>query len=301
MSTITASRPRAKSGSQNLVVFTPRYSSAVISPNTITHGWQTAIAAYSIAQLAAGASTNTIKGRIQHLQRVAKSIPIEPWDMTSTDLLIWASTQMWMVETRRGRYNTYRSFWGWGKATKLCKKDAGKPLPKVRPGIPNPRPVPDRIYRRALARGGERERLIMRLAHDIGLRRCEVAVMDSRDIFEDLVGHSLLVHGKGGKDREVPLTLSLAAELLALPAGWCFPGDFDGHLSPRWIGRKVADLLGDGWTMHKLRHSAGTNFYLHGDLAIAQRLLGHASPATTMIYVKLPDERLRATIVASST
>lgn len=108
------------------------------------------------------------------------------------------------------------------------------------------------------------------------------------------------MHGKGSKDRTVPLTPTVARRLMELPDGWAFPGDLDGHLSPRWIGHIVTDLLGGDWTMHKLRHSAGTNFYLHGDLAIAQRLLGHASPATTMIYVKLPDDRLRATVLAAA-
>jgi len=118
----------------------------------------------------------------------------------------------------------------------------------------------------------------------------------SSDVSEDLLGYSLLVHGKGSKKRVVPLTDALAYQLRQLPHGWAFPGDDAGHLSPRWIGKQVAQLLGGGWTMHKLRHSAGTGFYLHGDLAIAQKLLGHASPATTLVYVKLPDERLRETV-----
>lgn len=266
----------------------------------ITAGWAVAIDEYARAQRGAGIGPNTIRSRIQHLQRVARSVPIEPWAMTAEALLDWAGTQVWATETRRGRYNTYRSFWTWGRATKRCRKNLGKQIPKAKPGEADPRPVPDRIYRKALMRATERERIWLELAHDHGLRRCEVAVVHSSDVFEDLVGYSLMVHGKGGKRRVVPLTVATADHLLELPDGWAFPGDMDGHLSPRWIGRRVADLLGGGWTMHKLRHSAGTAFYLHGDLAIAQKLLGHASPATTMIYVKLPDERLRATVLAAA-
>lgn len=266
----------------------------------ITAGWAVAIAEYARAQAAAGASPNTIHSRIQHLQQLARSVDVDPWELTTESLLDWAGAQTWANETRRGRYNTFRSFWGWAKAAKRTKRDIAKRLPKVRPGDANPRPVPDRVYRKAMMRASDRERLWLELAHDHGLRRGEVAEVHSSDVFEDLIGHSLLVHGKGSKDRVVPLTPSMAQRLLELPEGWAFPGDYDGHLSPRWIGKRVTMLLGGDWTMHKLRHSAGTRFYLHGDLAIAQKLLGHASPATTMIYVKLPDERLRNTVLAAA-
>jgi integrase/recombinase XerC len=262
--------------------------------------WISSIADYALAQRGAGASINTIRSRVQHLKQLAHNTDVQPWDMTTEGLLEWAAGQNWATETRRGRYNTYRSFWAWGKATKRCKKDAGKRLPKVKPGQANPNPCPDRIFRKAMMKASPRERLFLELANDHGLRRGEVAEVHSRDIIEDFLGHSLIVHGKGGHDRTVPLTPRMAHSLLDLGEGWAFPGDFDGHLSPRWIGRKVADLLDGDWTMHKLRHSAATRFYMNGDLPTAQKLLGHKSPATTMIYVKLPDERLRAAVLASA-
>lgn len=279
------------------------YSRPVHHHLIITIGWALAIAEFAAAQRAAGSSPSSVRSRIQHLQQFARAVPVEPWEVSTEDILIWAGRMSWAPETRRGRYNTFRLFWGWGKATKRCRKDAGKHLPKVRPGVANPRPVPERIYQGALTRAAPRESLWMELAHDHGLRRGEVAEIHSDDIFADLVGHSLIVRGKGGKDRTIPLTPRCARQLLELEPGWAFPSDEQstlGHVTPRWIGHRISDLLGAGWTMHKLRHSAGTAFYIHGDLAIAQRLLGHSSPATTMIYVKLPDERLRATILAAA-
>ena len=266
----------------------------------ITPEWHDAIDAYLVSQRAAGAKPSTTNSRRQHLQHLARRVGGDPWALTAESLVEYAGSQVWAQETRRGRGNTFRSFWLWGKATKRCRKNISKVLPKTRAGEPDPRPVPDRVYRKALMRATTRERLWMELAHDHGLRRCEVALVHSDDITEDLVGHSLLVHGKGSKKRVVPLTPSMARSLLELEEGWAFPGDDEGHLSPRWIGKNVAELLGGGWTMHKLRHTAGTAFYLHGDLAIAQKLLGHASPATTLVYVKLPDDRLRATVLAAA-
>lgn len=262
----------------------------------ISPEWRQAIDDYLVAQVSAGAKPSTVYSRRQHLQHLARRIEAGPWELTAEQLVAWAGAQTWAQETRRGRTNTFRSFWGWGKRTKRCRHNTAKALPKIRPGEPNPNPVPDRVYRKALMRASSRERIWLELAHDHGLRRCEIALVSSSDLIEDLVGFSLLVHGKGAKRRIVPLTDQMAYQLRRLPEGWAFPGDDAGHLSPRWIGKRAAQLLDGPWTLHKLRHSAATAFYLHGDLAIAQRLLGHASPATTLIYAKLPDERLRATV-----
>lgn len=168
-----------------------RYSRPVTTHTLIISAlWATLITDYAAAQLMQGQSANTIRSRVQHLQQLARSIKADPSDITTEALLRWASAQSWAHETRRGRYNTYRSLWAWAKATKRVPKDVGKRLPKVSPGAPNPRPCPDRVYRKAMMKATERERLWLELAHDHGLRRGEVAVIHTRDIFEDLVGYS---------------------------------------------------------------------------------------------------------------
>ena len=142
---------------------------------------------------------------------------------------------------------------------------------------------------------------MLRLAAELGLRRAEVAVTHSRDIFEDLGGHSLTAHGKGSKDRDVPLPPGLAAQLLAMPYGYLFPGNDGGHLSPRWVGKLVTLLLPDGLTMHTLRHRFATRAYaVDRDVFVVQELLGHASPATTRRYVQVPRAGLRRTVLAAA-
>ena len=205
-----------------------------------------------------------------------------------------------MPETRRGRRTTLRSFYGWAHASQHAPANIALALPKVKPGQTRPRPTPERVYEDALLRSDERLRLILRLAHDAGLRRGEIALVHSSDLFEDLHGWSLRVHGKGRRERDVPLTPRLALELRTLPHGWAFPGDEDGHLSARWVGKLATRVLPDEWTLHTLRHSFGTRVYAHADLAVAQDLLGHASPATTRIYVQVPNERLRSAVLAAA-
>lgn len=263
---------------------------------TIDREWADAIQAYLLAQRAAGKFDTTIRSERERLTHMARRIGVGPWAVTGELLVEWAGGQDWAQETRRGRYNVYRSFWKWAKRTGRCKRNPAKALAKVQAGEPNPQPVPPLVYRKALRKATERERIWLELAHDHGLRRGEIAVLHSDDVFQDLVGYSLLVHGKGGKKRVIPLTPSMTLTLLALPEGWAFPGSIDGHISPRWIGKRITTLLDGPWTIHKLRHSAATAFWTEGDLATAQKLLGHRSPATTMRYVKVPDEMLRTTV-----
>ena len=122
-------------------------------------------------------------------------------------------------------------------------------------------------------------------------------VHPERDMFEDLSGWSLVVHGKGGKRREVPLLEDVARELRALGPGYAFPGEDDGHLSPRWVGTLIGRLLPGDYTMHKLRHRAGTLWHDQiGDLAVVQDLLGHADPKTTRVYVRVNAQRMREAV-----
>lgn len=83
---------------------------------------------------------------------------------------------------------------------------------------------------------------------------------------------------------------------------YAFPGRDRGHLSPRWVGKVMTRLLAEGWTMHKLRHRAGTRWWevSGGDVFAVQELLGHADPKTTKVYVKVSSDRLRTIVDAAA-
>lgn len=95
----------------------------------------------------------------------------------------------------------------------------------------------------------------------------------------------------------MPLADDVAAQLLALPSGWAFPGRDAGHLSPGYVGKLVAAALPGGWTAHTLRHRFATNAYAGThDLLAVQELLGHSRPETTRDYIELPREALREAV-----
>jgi len=175
-------------------------------------------------------------------------------------------------------------------------------LPRVRALPTRPNPIPVQVYDTAMGRADERTRLILRMAREAGLRRGEIAVSHSRDMMPDLDGWSLVAHGKGGKTRVVPLTRRLAFELRALGDGFFFPGDIDGHLSPRRVGELATEVLPEPWTLHKLRARFATDTLRTsgGNFGLVQDLLGHASPATTKIYAEQDPASARNAVEAAS-
>lgn len=233
------------------------------------------------------------------MRRAARALGGSPWAVTEAQIITWVGGQDWRRETRRSTYASLRGFWAWGVRVGRCAVSPAASLPSVRPEPPCPRPTPDRMYRDALARADRRERLILMLAATAGMRRGEIAQVHVTDLIEDLVGASLIVHGKGGKTRIVPLegpvVLALREACLA-GGGWAFPGAIDGHLSAQRVGNLASRLLPEGWTLHTLRHRCATKVDEVAGLIAAQRILGHASVATTQRYVTASDEALRRAI-----
>ena len=175
---------------------------------------------------------------MQHLRHAARALGGSPWTVDGAQLVSWCGRQDWAVETRRARRATFRAFWSWAHAAGHVATDPSAELPSVKAALPTPRPAPEIAYREALLRARPRERVILRLAAEAGLRRAEVARVHSRDLVDDLDGSSLVVTGKGGKQRVVPLTATLAAELRARPRGYAFPGvPTMGTCRPDGLGR----------------------------------------------------------------
>ncbi|ALX66336.1 hypothetical protein AB663_001432 [Microbacterium sp. XT11] len=268
--------------------------------------WQQVIDDYVLHLVAADRSPNTVRARREQLTHLARRIEVLPDAVRASHLLRYVGAQSWSTETRRSRYAGFREFFKWAKRSGYTMVNPAKQLPRVKAAAPNPDPVPAPVYeaaqRRARVRGDHRAEVMMRLAYDHGLRRGEIAVAHSNDLRQDLLGWSLLVHGKGRKTRIVPLTPRMALELRALGEGFFFPGKIDGHLSPRRVGEILRDSIDGHWTGHKLRHSFGTNIHesTDGDVMTAGRLLGHVNLSASQHYIRPADARLRAAVYAAA-
>lgn len=263
----------------------------------ISAAWVVAIEEWTRYARTMGWASTTVGTRVDHLRVLARRVGCDPWALDAAQLVAWFERQRWSTETRRGHRQTLRCFYGWAADTGRVPVSPAAALPRVRPAPPRPRPTPDSVYVRAIASASPRERLMVRLGAELGLRRAEVAQVHTSDLVEDLDGWSLVVHGKGGRQRVLPMPALLAADLRSLPAGFAFPGDVNGHLSPRWVGTLVSRLMPEPWTMHTLRHRfADRTHQVEHDLVVVQELLGHASIVTTRAYVPVRRDRLRATV-----
>jgi integrase/recombinase XerD len=124
----------------------------------------------------------------------------------------------------------------------------------------------------------------------------------------------LVVRGKGGRERLVPLTdkareaargyLTLLEEQGRAAGPWLFPSDSEsGHLTRQAFARDLkvaagaAGLRADRISPHVLRHAFASHLLQNGaDLRIVQELLGHADISTTQIYTHVLDERLKSMV-----
>ncbi|XCB29650.1 tyrosine-type recombinase/integrase [Arcanobacterium hippocoleae] len=204
-------------------------------------------------------------------------------------------------EYKRSLRSTLRGWYSWLYAKGIRKDNPAETLLKIKPKPPLPHPCPDIPYYMALKSAPERERLMLRLAAEAGLRRGEVCRIHSRDIVEDLTGLSLIVHGKGDKERIIPLSAHLGTSVKYWARGkeYLFPGNDDGHLSAAYVGKRISNLLPEGVSMHSLRHRFATRVHnATGDLLLTQKLLGHSSPSTTQLYVAIEQNRLREAVNA---
>lgn len=262
--------------------------------------WRAPIAGYLGALRAAGRLESTVRARREILGRFARAhASLDPWAATLDDALEWMSTKTWQPETRRVARSALIGMYQWAEDTGRVDESPMRRFPIIRAGQARPRVALEDDYAAALGRASTRDALALRLAAEVGLRRGEVAVVHTRDLRRDGDRFELLVHGKGDRERTVPLPDSLAWSIDCLPAGYAFPGGIDGHASPRTVGIRVSRLLPEGVTMHMLRHRFATLAYsLANDLLTVQQLLGHSSPATTQHYVQVSRDRLRAAVEA---
>lgn len=142
-----------------------------------------------------------------------------------------------------------------------------------------------------------------------GMRLSELVGINLSDI--DLESGTLRLLGKGNKERLVYLNaackaaldayLSERAQMTAKDSNALFLSRENRRISARRVEQIVGDYLkraglgGQGYSPHKLRHTAATLMYQHSDVDIRalQMILGHASLSTTQIYTHVSDEQLQ--------
>lgn len=155
---------------------------------------------------------------------------------------------------------------------------------------------------------GQRDRLLLEMLYATGVRVSELVNIKVSDIDED--GHSILVLGKGNKERYVTygdycseiLDLYLSDGYLKLNTNkscYLFLNNNGGNLTDRGV-RYILDRIIKHTSIqknispHMIRHSFATHLLNEGaDLLSVQKLLGHESIKATQIYTHVTTDRLK--------
>jgi integrase/recombinase XerD len=165
---------------------------------------------------------------------------------------------------------------------------------------------------------------LLELVYATGLRVSELVSLPASAAQRN--ARMLVVRGKGGKERLVPLNdaaKTAMAEYRALLADagrstedkaakpsplvnskWLFPSSGDsGHLTRQHFARELKELAGEAGlraeqvSPHVLRHAFASHLLHNGaDLRVVQTLLGHSDISTTQIYTHVLEERLKSLV-----
>lgn len=274
-----------------------------------------------------GASVNTAaayRRDLKHLEDFLKSQGARLDGCSADDLrdyMAWMERAGMASRTAARRLSALRQFYRFLYAEGLRGDDPSSAIDAPRLGRSLPKILSEDDVERLLAAararpGPEGRRLVclLEIAYATGLRVSELVSLPLAAAARD--ERLLIVRGKGGKERMVPLTEAAIEAIHACRADrahflagkpdspFLFPTrSAEGHLTRRRLGQLLKELALECGidpakvSPHVLRHAFATHLLDHGaDLRSVQQMLGHADISTTQIYTHVLGQRLRSIV-----
>lgn len=217
--------------------------------------------------------------------------------------------------TRARKTSTLRIFFKYlSQQTHQIPDDPARLLeaPKVKQTLPKHLTLEDSLELLNSVEGenAKRDYCILTLFLNCGLRLSELCGINLADISSE---NTLTVTGKGNKQRMVYLndacvnaikdylTVRPHDGIPATERNALFISRNHRRISPKTVQHIVkthlakAGFAGQGYSTHKLRHTAATLMYQHGnvDIRVLKDILGHANLGTTQIYTHLSDKQIK--------
>lgn len=196
----------------------------------------------------------------------------------------------------------------------LLEKNPMKNLdtPKIKKSLPKYLTLEEaqRLLSVVDGKNKERDYCIITLFLNCGMRLAELVSIDYNDIRSD---GTLVITGKGNKERTVYLNNACLDAISAyrkvrpndgVKDRALFLSSRNQRISPRMVEIMVqnniekAGLGGRGLSVHKLRHTAATLMYQHGnvDVLLLKEILGHENLGTTEIYTHISQEATKKAV-----
>ena len=220
------------------------------------------------------------------------------------------------ASTRSRKISSLKSFFNYlTNKTGLLKNDPTKELdmPKRKSSLPKFLTLEQSIDLLNSVSGPYKERdyCIITLFLNCGMRLSELVGINLNDIRSD---NTLKLTGKGNKERIVYLNDACLRAIerykMVRPnvnikdKNALFISRFNKRISPKtvqFIVKKYLESINldnQGYSVHKLRHTAATLMYQHGnvDIRILKDILGHANLGTTEIYTHLSSKQLQKAV-----
>ncbi|MEO9189056.1 MAG: site-specific tyrosine recombinase XerD [Acetobacteraceae bacterium] len=213
------------------------------------------------------------------------------------------------ARTAARRLSAMRQFYRFLLAENVRSDDPTAALDSPKLGRRLPKYLTEPEVDALLEAAGPVARAALEVLYATGLRVSEVLSLRAADLAPDRP--VVLVRGKGGRERMVPLSEQAKAAATAMLAAreprasvWLFPGrDPKRAMTRQGFALLLKKTALDGGidparvSPHVLRHAFASHMLAHGaDLRSLQLLLGHADIATTEIYTHVEAERLRQVI-----
>ena len=270
-----------------------------------------------------GASKHTLDAYFRDLDDfsgfiLSRGLAIEAADTESLrDFLSDMADRGLAPRTAARRLSALRQFFHFLMADGRRKDDPTHGLDSPRLGRPLPKYLGESAIDKLLAAAravegvkGRRDEAILELLYATGMRVSELCSLPVASVARGQA--TLVVRGKGNKERMIPLGLPACRAIEAWlelrqpkTSRWLFPG---GRGANKPISRdgvavilkKLAAAAGvppSTLSPHVLRHSFASHLLAGGaDLRSVQQMLGHADIATTEIYTHVQEDRLTSLV-----
>lgn len=210
-----------------------------------------------------------------------------------------------------------RSLFAWLAAQRILAFDpaASLEMPRVRQELPKHLLTPKEVEAvmaqvDITAPLGLRDRALLEVVYSTGLRRSELAALQLPDVNLES-GWVMVVQGKGGKDRRIPIGTRAClwlAKYLHDQRPYLLGSHTHPHVFVYANGKPMSEdkiyrcihgyieaaQLGKQGGVHMLRHAMATHMLEGGaDIRYIQAMLGHEKLTSTQIYTRVQDNKLK--------